>query len=160
MQTLATLEELLFAHPFLAGLDVKFLNVFASCASLRRFSSRQRIFEQGGEADHFYLILNGKVTLVTVVPDRAPLSIQTLEAGEALGWSWLFAPYRWRFAAVTSAPTEVISFGAGFLRERANKDVEFANELLKRIAQTVVQRLAASQDKLSELCSVNEGRVQ
>jgi CRP-like cAMP-binding protein len=149
----STLEEMLSSHPFVAGLDGKFLNLLASCASLRRFSSRQHIFEEGGEADHFYLILVGKVILETVVPNRGTLSIQTLGAGDALGWSWLFAPYRWRFTAVTSAPTEVISFGAGFLRERASNDVEFANELLRRIAQTLVQRLAASQNKLNELCS-------
>lgn len=160
MQPFATLEELLFSHPFLDGLDVKFLNVFTSCASLRRFNSHQCIFEKGGEADHFYLILSGKVTLETSVRDRGPVSIQTLGTGEALGWSWLFAPYRWHFTAVTSAPTEVISFGAGSLRERASIDVEFANELLRRIAQTVVQRLAASQLKLNELCLANERKIR
>jgi len=74
-----------------------------------------------------------------VVPGGPALPIQILGAGEALGWSWLFPPYQWSFSAVTAAPTEVISFGAAFLRETAEKDIEFANELLRRIARTVVQ---------------------
>lgn len=69
--------------------------------------------------------------LETLVPDGGALSIQTLRAGEALSWSWLFPPYHWSFTAVTSAPTEVYFCGAGFLRDSASRDIEFANELLR-----------------------------
>ncbi|HVV72136.1 MAG TPA: cyclic nucleotide-binding domain-containing protein [Verrucomicrobiae bacterium] len=159
MQSLTTLQELIASHPFLDGLDPKFLGFFESCASLRRFSSHQLIFEAGNEADHFYLILSGRVVLEAEVSGRGVLSIQTIGAGEALGWSWLFAPYQWRFTALTAAPTEVVSFGAGYLRQSAEANADFANELLRRIAKTVIQRLAASRDRLSELCSVSEHQL-
>ncbi|HTL59403.1 MAG TPA: cyclic nucleotide-binding domain-containing protein [Candidatus Limnocylindrales bacterium] len=153
MQPLTTLEELIGSHPFLAGLDAKFVDIFSSCGSLRRFGSRQHIFEEGAEADHFFLILSGKVNLQIVVPDHSPLSILTLGAGEALGWSWLFAPHRWLFTAMTAAPTEVISFGAAFLRQKVGQDVGFANELLRRVSNTLVARLQITRRELIELSS-------
>jgi len=63
MQPLTSLAELIASHPFIAGLDPRFQRVFETCASLRRFSSHQRVFQEGGEADHFYLMLSGRVTL-------------------------------------------------------------------------------------------------
>ena len=157
MTALPALEELIATHPFLEGLDPRFLQILAECASLRRFGSQQHIFQEGGEADHFYLILNGKVMLETAVPGCGTLVIQTLGSGEALGWSWLFPPYQWSFTAVTAAPTEVISFAAPFLRERAQENAELANEFLKRLAKSMIQRLQFTRQTLSELYTAMSG---
>jgi CRP/FNR family transcriptional regulator, cyclic AMP receptor protein len=157
MQLRPGLEEIIAAHPFLDGLDPKFLTLFDDCASLRRFSSHQHIFQEGGEADHFYLIVSGKVVLETTVPHCGILPIETLEAGEALGWSWLFPPYQWCFAAITAAPTDVISFSAPVLRQQAERNIEFANELLRRLAKTLIQRLQFTRQGLVQLyTSLNE----
>ncbi len=153
METWTALDELLAAHPFLAGTDGEFQSYFAECASLRRFGSHQHIFQQGGEADHFYLILHGRVSLAATVGSAGWLPIQILGEGEALGWSWLFPPYQWCFAAMTVAPTEVISLGAQYLRERAEHDPAFGSELLRRVAGTVVQRLQATRNELVQLYS-------
>ena len=32
------------------------------------------------------------------------MTIETLDAGEILGWSWLFPPYRWHFDAPRVEP--------------------------------------------------------
>jgi CRP/FNR family transcriptional regulator, cyclic AMP receptor protein len=151
MQLLPGLEEIIAAHPFLDGVAPKYLAMLADCASLRRFSSHQHIFQEGGEADHFYLILSGKVIVETAVPHCGILPIETLEAGEALGWSWLFPPYQWCFTAMTAAPTDVISFSAPFLRQQAERNVEFANELLRRLAKTLIQRLQFTRQGLVQL---------
>src|SRR5579859_6494896 len=105
MQSMASLEELIASHPFFGGLESRFVSPIEPGASLRRFGSHQLIFEQGGQADHFYLILSGKVILETFAKDRSTIPIQTLGDGDALGWSWLFPPYQWSFTAVTAAPT-------------------------------------------------------
>lgn len=151
MDTLPALEEIIAAHPFMEGLDPRFLTLLGTCASLRRFGSHQHIFEEGGEADHFYLILSGKVILETSVSPGRILPIQTLAAGEALGWSWLFPPYQWSFTAITGAPTDVISFGAAFLRQQAERNAELANDLLRRLAKTLIQRLHFTQQGLVHL---------
>ncbi|PWU13550.1 MAG: hypothetical protein C5B50_19090, partial [Verrucomicrobia bacterium] len=129
------------------------------CASTRRFASQQAIFQEGGEADHFYLIIDGDVALGALAPDKKLIPIQRLGAGEMLGWSCLFPPYRWHFTALTRKPTEVISLDARAMREKAAEDRQFNNELLCRVAQTLYLRLLGALDQLirdhPEACRLN-----
>ena len=64
----------------------------------------QLLFREGDPADTFYLVRHGSVALETFVPARGPVMIETLEAGEVVGWSWLFPPYRWHFDARALSP--------------------------------------------------------
>jgi CRP-like cAMP-binding protein len=145
------LEKLTSGHPFLAGLDPHLCALFNDCASLRRFGSQQCVFHEGGEADHFYLILTGKLSLESHVDRLGTVVIQTLAAGDALGWSWLLPPYRWEFTASTLAPTDVISFDAAALRNKAAQNLEFRGELLARINKTLVRRLHGARTQLIDL---------
>lgn len=153
MQQTIGLDELISTHPFLVEMEPRFLKVLEDCASPRRFCSHQLIFQEGGDADHFYLIVSGKVILQTYVPGDGAISIQTLEAGDALGWSWLFPPYRWCFSALTAAPTDTISFGADCLRRKVLADPQFGNELLWRVTKTLTERLQATRRNLVQMYS-------
>ena len=53
------------------------------------------LLREGEPAERFYLIRHGMVALEVDAPGRGPLVIETLDEGEVVGWSWLFAPYRW-----------------------------------------------------------------
>jgi len=141
MQTIDSLEGLLETHPFLFGLSSEHIHFLRDCATLRRFAAQQQIFREGEDADHFYLIVSGEVALETVVPGTAVATIQDLGAGEALGWSWLFPPYRWHFTASTVEPTEVISFEAAKLRDKAEEDRDFRDEILTRVSKMLLNRL-------------------
>jgi CRP-like cAMP-binding protein len=151
MQTIEGLETLIDQHPFLSGLRREHYNIFRDCASIRRFASQQLIFHEGAEADHFYLIVTGKVTLETFVPGFGMVAIQQLGPGEALGCSWLFPPYRWQFTAATREPTEVISLDAAALRAKAEADHDFHDQLMTKLAQTVYRRLLGTRDRWVDL---------
>ena len=151
MQTTSSLEELIAGHPFLSGMERRFHHFFNECGTLRRFSSGQQIFHEGGVADHFYLILDDQVALETFVPGLGMARIQTLGSGDPLGWSWIFPPCQWQFSASTLKPTEVISFDAAVLRCRADSDLEFRDQLLKRMSRTLVQRLQGTRMQLVDL---------
>lgn len=152
MQTADTLKTLITEHPFLEGLRPEFCDFFQDCATIRRFASQQRIFNEDGEADHFYLILTGSVALETPIPECGLVTIQKLGAGEVLGWSWLFPPYEWHFTATTREPTEVISLDAAALRARAEQDRDFQDELLTRIVKTLYKRLMGTREQLVAMC--------
>jgi hypothetical protein len=79
------------------------------------------------------------------------LTIETLEGGEVLGWSWLFPPYRWRFSARVVEPVRVIVMDGVYLRDQAEEDHNFGYELEKRMAQVVVQRLQAARLRLLDV---------
>lgn len=151
MQTMDTLESLIVNHPFLSGLNPHFYHFFNECALLRRYDPGQEVFHEHGNAGHFYLISSGKVTLETFVPGCGRVTIQTLGPGEALGWSWLFPPHQWHFSASAAEPTELIEFDAAHLREKAEENRDFANELITRVAKILLERLQGTREQLIDL---------
>ena len=61
------------------------------CAVIERFQPGEQLLKRGYDAEHFYLIDHGKVDLESAyVPGEGFITIQTLGAGEALGWSGFF----------------------------------------------------------------------
>ena len=143
--------ELIKTHPFLTGLKPKAYRLFCRCASVERFAEGQQVFHQDGQAEHFYLIESGQIVLETFVPGRGMATIQTLGPGEALGWSWLFPPYQWRFSATATQPTEAIVLGAECLRKQAERDHEFCYELVIRLAQVLAGRLEGVRTQLVDI---------
>src|ERR1019366_7751080 len=89
--------ELLADARFFDGLRPETVEIIAGCASNVQFDAGTLIFREGERADAFYLLRHGSVALETHSPARGPLVIETIEAGDVLGWSWLFPPYRWHF---------------------------------------------------------------
>jgi CRP-like cAMP-binding protein len=151
MQTMDPLESSIVKHPFLSGLNPHFCHFFNDCALVQRFTPGQEIFHEGGPADHFYLIQSGKIALETFVPGCGMVTIQTLGPGEALGWSWLFPPHRWHFTASAKQPTELIAFDAAYLKDKAEENRDFGNDLINRVARVLLQRLQGTREQLIDL---------
>jgi CRP-like cAMP-binding protein len=152
---LQTLEPLLAEHPFLRGLEPRYLALLAGCAANVRFDAGRYIFREGEEADRFYIIRHGKVALELSAPERGALTIQTLGAGDVLGWSWLFPPYRWRFDARALELTRAIALDGACLRRKCDEDHSFGYELVKRFAQVIVERLQATRLQLLDVYGVH-----
>ena len=128
-------------HPFLNGLNPDYFHLLQECAKSERFEAGQLVFQEGQEADHFYLIQTGQVRIDAFVPGRGNITVQTVSAGDALGWSWLFPPYQWHFSARGSDVTEAIVFAAKTLRDEAEQNHDFGYELIKRVSRVMLQRL-------------------
>jgi CRP/FNR family cyclic AMP-dependent transcriptional regulator len=112
------LKRILAAHSFFSGLQEEYLSVIVGCASNVRFDSGKMILREGEEANHFYLIREGKVSLQLITPNKGPITIATLHEGDILGWSWLVPPYTWHFDAKALATTRVIALDGKCLREK------------------------------------------
>jgi CRP/FNR family transcriptional regulator, cyclic AMP receptor protein len=141
-------------HPFFRGLSADHLQVLADCAMQTEFHRDDLIFRQGDVANRFYLIEAGRVALETDQRGDGTIRIQTLGAGDTLGWSWLFPPHVWRFSARALETTRAIFFYGTWLRERCEHDPGFSDELMRRTAQVVVERLQATQLQLVEISQV------
>jgi CRP-like cAMP-binding protein len=139
-----SLQNDLADHPFFAGMSDRHLELIAGCASNVRLELGQMIFREGEDAQQFYLIRQGKVALQMFSERRGPLTILTVGEGEVLGWSWLFPPYRWKFAARTLEPTHAIAIQGQCLRTKADSDHDLGYELLRRFVHVVEDRLDAT----------------
>jgi CRP/FNR family transcriptional regulator, cyclic AMP receptor protein len=146
-----TLEKILVEHPFFQGLDHRYMQLITGCASNAHFAAGTYLFREGEEASHFYIIRSGKVALETVVGSRGPITIETIEAGEVLGWSWLFPPYRWHFSARSVGSTRAIMLDGACLRMKGEQDHDLGYELVKRMAAILMQRLQATRLQLLDV---------
>lgn len=150
-----TLEPLLAQHPFFQDLAPGYLQVVLGCAANVRFKAGAFLCREGEAANQFYLIRHGTVALQVFVPQRGPMTIETIEAGEVLGWSWLFPPYRWHFDAQAVELVRAIAFDGQCLRAKCEEDHDLGYDLMQRFAQVMMQRLQATRLQLLDLYGVH-----
>jgi CRP/FNR family transcriptional regulator, cyclic AMP receptor protein len=136
-----TIDAVLRDVPVFAGLDPEQLTLLAGCASNVRFGEGEVLFREGDAADTFWVVRHGSVALETFVPARGAITIETLGAGEVVGWSWLFAPYRWHFDARALSLVRATAFDGACLRGKCEADPRLGYELMSRFAQVVIERL-------------------
>lgn len=144
------LYALIAKQPFFKGLDPHQLQLLTDSALEMKFETGQSIFQEGSPANRFYLILQGKVIIESEVKNCGMIPIRTLGPGDDLGWSWLFPPYYLHVSARALEPTRTIFFYGTRLREQCELDHELGYELMKRIAQGLMQNLQATQRRLME----------
>lgn len=146
-----TLDQLIADAPVFAGLPAAQLEFIAGCAHNEHVEAGHRLFTAGDPADAFFLIRTGAVALEIHAPGRGPLVVETLHAGDVVGWSWLFPPYRWQFDGRTTEPCGLVAFDAACLRGKCEADAELGYALMHRFASTVVDRLQATRLQLLDV---------
>jgi CRP-like cAMP-binding protein len=148
------LRGALVEHRFTHGLPDGLLDELVRCAiGVVNWHPNQVIFREGQRAARFYLVLHGDVALEIHSPGREARIIQTVNGGEVLGWSWIFAPYRWTFDARALTPTEAIELDGEMLRGDTGPeiDVEYRYLLMAGFAKLIADRLQATRLQLMDM---------
>jgi len=83
------------------------------------------------------------------VSDRGRIEVETLGADTAMGWSWLFPPYRWHLSATAVERTTAIVFDADVLRGLMAADPVLGYELMRRFTAVLFDRLQATRRRLT-----------
>jgi CRP-like cAMP-binding protein len=146
-----TIDELLSHHAFFRGLKPEFLALIAGCAQNVHFDRGAYLAREGDAADRFFAIRAGTVGIETHIPSQRPMTLQTIGAGEILGWSWLFPPYVWQFDARARDAVRATAFDGACLRSKCDADPALGYELMKRLAQQVSARLEAARRQLLDM---------
>jgi CRP/FNR family transcriptional regulator, cyclic AMP receptor protein len=136
-----TLDLVLRDVPLFEGLSNAKRALIAGCAGNVRFLEGETLFREGNPANTFLLIRHGSVAIETFVPARGAITIETIEPGEIVGWSWLFPPYRWHFDARALSTVRATAFDGACLREKCDSNPELGYELMSRFAQVLMERL-------------------
>ncbi len=141
----------LASYSFFEGMKKEHLDLLSGQVSKDTFKTNEYVFEEKQEASKLYLILKGKVSIEMTSPEGKPFSIQTLNQGDILGWSWLIPPHEWRFSARSMENTELLIIDGEFIRKKSEKDHDLGYEIFKRLADIFVQRLDATRRQLFEM---------
>ena len=143
--------ELVADFPVLARLSRDELARLSAAARTVRFGARERVFSEGQMAEGCWLIHDGRVALDVFIPGRGLVVVQTLGAGDVLGWSWLVPPYRWHFGASSTSPTTATLLDTAELRAFADADPGFGYALSRTLFAIMLNRLQATRARLLDL---------
>jgi CRP/FNR family transcriptional regulator, cyclic AMP receptor protein len=96
-------------HPFVAEFEPAHVEKLAALAREVRFDRDHVIFREGDDCSEFYLIVTGLVALEIAAPGHT-FRVQTLFAGDELGWSALLMGRGKQFQARTLERVDALAF--------------------------------------------------
>jgi CRP/FNR family cyclic AMP-dependent transcriptional regulator len=146
-----TLEQLIAAAPVFAGLEESQLELIGGCGRNDRVDAAAYLLREGEPAERFFMIREGAVALEVAAPGRGAIVIETLHAGDVVGWSWLFSPYRWQLDARAVEACALVTFDGACLRGKCEADHELGYALMSRFAANLVDRLQATRLQLLDV---------
>jgi CRP/FNR family cyclic AMP-dependent transcriptional regulator len=148
---MSPIADELTAHRFFADMDRAYVDVLAGCGHNVIVPAGTAMIREGAHADAFWAIRGGRASLGMNTPGRGLLILETLHAGDILGWTWLFPPYRWHFDADALDDLHAVVFDAGCLRQKCEADPALGFHLTQRFARVLDERLHAARIQLLDL---------
>lgn len=145
-----TIQQHIAEQQFLAGMKSEFTKFLADHAQRRSLDRDEVLFRYDTAAEHFHLVVSGKIAIEVAAIEGPPLELQELGPGAILGWSWLIPPYRWHFQARAKDTSEIIEFDGQAVRDRCENDAEFGYEILKRFSALMSERLSSAREQMME----------
>ena len=142
---------LLRNHPFAKDLNPDSIESLAECARKCRIARGEFVWRQGEKSNLFYLICSGQVALEISLPHQGPLQIETIDAGDVLGWPWLLPLRRLHFDARTITEVTALGVDSLSLGERCERDQSLGYAVFRRIAALTAERLEATRLRLLDL---------
>jgi CRP-like cAMP-binding protein len=146
--TKLSLPDLLRTMRFLDELSDAERSQLARVARLEEFPANKVIFREAQRAGKIFLIVEGTVGLEICVPEHGARRVQTLVAGELLGWSPLLGPYAMTATARAITPTEVVAFDTTELLGLFHDNPGLGFNFMRRTATALAQRLSATRLRL------------
>jgi CRP/FNR family cyclic AMP-dependent transcriptional regulator len=135
--------NMLRQHPFVVGFEPSYIETLAKVAKEVRFERDQILFREGDETTEFYLLVNGLVALEIAAPGHT-FRVQTLFAGDELGWSALLMGRGKYFQARTLDRVDALAFEGSELLAACERDTAFGYTLMQRLLAVVAERLQAT----------------
>jgi CRP/FNR family transcriptional regulator, cyclic AMP receptor protein len=152
--TMRSIAEYLGDHPFFAGLDAASIKELAGCARNEHLRAGEYLFREGGAAEHFYVVMHGRIALEIFSPGTGPHVLESAGEGEVLDWPWLIPPHRWLYDARAVVSTSVVSLDSACLRGKCDADLRLGYEFLQRVTQVMSHRLDAARVRLLDLYGI------
>jgi CRP-like cAMP-binding protein len=136
-----SLERVLREHELLKGLSAAQNALIVDCAKNVRFAPGDFLLREGDAADTFFLVRTGEVALELHVPGRGTVQMEKVGAGDLLGLSWMFPPYRVQLDARAVVPVVAFVFDGACLRRKMEADPELGYALSKKLLAETIKRL-------------------
>ncbi len=118
------------------------LSLILSLSSVESCPEGNIIFQEGGEATYFYVLIQGAIDLTTKAHEKIGfLTSRIQREGSVFGIPSLLEPYRYNMTAKCAVPCSVLRIEADRLRRRMEEDPRLGMGIMKKLALTYFKRL-------------------
>jgi len=125
------------------------LKALATIAREESVAAGRHVFGEGDPADTLSLIVDGEVDIRYLLGSGESRVVDTLIAGDILGWSALVEPFKMTGIATTCKPTRLIRIPAQPLRELCERDPLLGYRLSTQVVRLLADRLEATRAQLA-----------
>jgi CRP-like cAMP-binding protein len=139
-------------HPFVLEFEPRHVERLAALAKDVRWERNQLIFREGDECSEFYLIVTGLVSLEIAAPGHT-FRVQTLFAGDELGWSAMLGSSGKQFQARALERVDALAFESSEILAACREDTAFGFAFMLRLSRLVAERLQATRVQLLDMYS-------
>ena len=144
------INQILSDAPVFQDMDAEYIERLASHAVDKKVEEGDCVFRSGDPAKHFYLLVEGKVSIEIPAVSGPTLQVQRLVPVRVLGWSWLLPPYRWSFNGRAEVDSLVLEFDGEAILKDCESDPAYGFEVIKRFSGLMAERLDAAHRKMME----------
>ena len=137
------LQAMLRKHHFVEAFEPAHVDKLAVLARKVEFERDHVFFHEGDECSDFYMLISGLVALEMEEPGTT-LRVQTLSAGDELGWSALLMASGKHFQARALERVQALAFDGPSLLAACKEDPGFGFALMHRLLGVVAGRLQAT----------------
>ena len=148
---LASLVALLSTTWFAAGLSPEAQLSLARLARRYQAPAGTTLLAEGEAVRELGIVLRGRVSVRTLVPERGLVTILTVEPGDIFAKSALVPPYRSTATVVAIQDVDVIALDAARLRAALAADCVLSAALYPRLVEAISRRLDATRLQLLDL---------
>jgi CRP-like cAMP-binding protein len=118
---------------------------------VREFAADSIVLHEGDDATPMGILISGRLALRTLVPERGPVTILSVEPGDIFGWSALLAGTQAQSTVVATEKSRALVIEGAPLRAALKEDHALAASLYPRVLQAVARRLRATRLQLLDL---------
>jgi CRP-like cAMP-binding protein len=130
-----------------AGLSDKHLYKLFQLLQKTRYEAGEKVFEEGEQPDHIYVVQSGSVKLVVNAEDT-PLELIEFDQGQCFGETSVIGIQPHAATAVCVKATELIVLSRSTLLSLYKSDLEMFSTLILNIAREACRRLAKTDEIL------------
>jgi CRP/FNR family cyclic AMP-dependent transcriptional regulator len=120
---------------------------------LQLFGDGATIFQEGQEAEYFYMLLKGKVLLEVEAAEDVTISLGAVKPGYSFGWSALLPGSVYTAYAMCVEPCEVMSIQGNKFRELLEQDHTIGYRFMEAVVRALKRRLERRTDQFLKVMS-------
>lgn len=139
-----SIRDKMAALAFTEGFEPDVIDALTSIAQLAQYQEGDTLFREGQSNQEAYLVASGLVALEVRINPRESRRIQTLGAGELLGWGPLLGESVLSATARALKPTEALILHGPRLLLLCERDPRFGMIFMRRTAQALASRLSST----------------